>query len=205
MASKMAAEPARLLTQARGGSDAALGLLLESYNSYLTLLARVQIGRHLQGKIDPADAVQDTFLEAHRQFDRFRGHGEAAFVRWLREILATRLAICMRRYLGTKRRDVRLERALNDDLDRSSQALSEQLISTLDSPSKLAARRERAVLLADALSRLPEDYRRAIELRHLEELPSVEISRRLQRSEDSVQKLLVLGLARLRWEIGDVY
>ena len=37
--------------------------LLELFRRYLTLLARVQIGQRLQGKVDAADLVQETFLE----------------------------------------------------------------------------------------------------------------------------------------------
>ena len=69
----MDGEPDMLLQKARGGDEAARGELLGSYSRYLTLLARVQIGRRLQGKVDPADVLQDTFLEAHRQFPQFRG------------------------------------------------------------------------------------------------------------------------------------
>ena len=51
------AEPEELLRQARAGSRTALGQLLTRYSAYLALLARLQIGRKLQGKADPADLV----------------------------------------------------------------------------------------------------------------------------------------------------
>src|SRR5207342_2585543 len=79
----MAPNPPLLIDQARAGDGGAMGALLESYTSYLTLLARVQIGRRLQGKVDPADVVQETFLEAHRQFPMFRGSSEAEMTAWL--------------------------------------------------------------------------------------------------------------------------
>ena len=84
--------PEELLVQAREGSDAALGDLLQSYANYLALLARLEIGRRLQGKVDAADVVQETFLKAHRDFEQFRGTTEAEFVAWLRQILAANLA-----------------------------------------------------------------------------------------------------------------
>jgi RNA polymerase sigma-70 factor, ECF subfamily len=108
----------------------------------------------------------------------------------------------VRHYLGTKGRDVRLERAVMIELGQSSAVLNEQLVSPHESPSTHAARREHAVLLADALDRLPKDYRDVIVLRHLEGIPFAEIAARLARSEDSVQKLWVRGLARLRQEMG---
>src|SRR4051794_17576727 len=100
-------DPERLLAAVRAGDRQALGPLLEQYRNYLALLARVQIGRRLRGKVDDSDLIQETFLEAHRNFDRFRGASEAELVSWLRQILAANLANLVRRYYGTKRRDVR--------------------------------------------------------------------------------------------------
>src|SRR5262249_56256194 len=69
-------EPEGLLLGARSGDTAALGRLLEGYRGYLALLARVQISRRLQGKADPADLVQETFLDAHRNFAPFPGSAD---------------------------------------------------------------------------------------------------------------------------------
>jgi RNA polymerase sigma-70 factor (ECF subfamily) len=187
-----------LIDLARGGTADALGRLLDRYANYLGLLARVQVGRRLQGKIDPADLVQETFLEAHRHFPVFRGQSEPEVAAWLRQIMAGVLSNLLRRYFGTQGRDVRLERELAGELDRSSQALDGGFADPGPTPSKLAVGRERAVLLADALGRLPDDYREAIILRNLEELPFAEVAKRMSRSEDAVQKLWVRALAKLR-------
>lgn len=191
-----------LLNQARGGNEKALGQLLESYTRYLTLLARVQIGRRLQGKVDPSDVVQETFLEAHRQIANFRGNSEGELVAWLRRILAGQIALTLRRFLGTKGRDLKLERELAAQLDQSSEILDGGLVASNSTPSQHASRREQALLLADALDRLPEDYREVIILRHLEGLSFAEVSQRMERSEDSVQKLWVRALANLRRSLG---
>jgi RNA polymerase sigma-70 factor (ECF subfamily) len=191
-----------LLARARAGEDGALGRLLERYRAYLTLLARLQIGRRLQGKADPADMVQETFLEAARHFARFRGETEPELTAWLRQVLATCLAHLVRRYCGTQARDVRLERMLEGELDRSSWTIDRGLIASHSTPSQRASRREQAVLLADALDRLPPDYREVIVLRHLEGLTFPEVARRMGRSLDSVEKLWVRALPRLRRALG---
>ncbi len=195
-------ETAALLELARDGSEAAWGRLLGSYSTYLLLLARVQVGRRLQGKVDPADVVQETFLDAHRQLGHFRGTTEGEFVAWLRRILAGQLALTLRRYVGTKGRDIHLERALTTELDQSSQAMDGGLVSSQSTPSQHVARREQAVLLADALGRLPADYREVIVLRHLEALPFAEVAQRMGRSENSAQKLWVRALGALRNAMG---
>jgi len=152
----------------------------------------------MQRKIDPGDVVQETFLDAHRQISRFAGNTEAELTAWLRRLLAGHIALLLRRYLGTRGRDVNLERELTAELDHSSGALDRGLISPRSSPSEQIARREQAVLLAEALDRLSEDYREVIILRHLEALSFAEVARRMERSEDSVQKLWVRALAKLR-------
>jgi RNA polymerase sigma-70 factor (ECF subfamily) len=190
-----------LLQQARGGDASALGRLLESYRDYLTLLARVQVGRQIQGKVDAGDVVQEAYLDAHRQFGTFRGESEQELVAWLRRILAGKLALTMRNYLGTRGRDVNLERDLAINLDQSSAVLERGLIASQSSPSQHFARREEAVLLAEALGRLPEDYREVIVLRQLEALPFKDVAARMGRSETAVTKLWLRALERLRGEM----
>lgn len=187
-----------LLDQARAGDGRALGRLLESYRGYLGVLARVQIGRRLQGKADPSDLVQEAFLGASRDLAQFRGTTEAAFRAWLRQILASLLANLVRHYQGTQRRDVRLERQLAVELEQSSQALDRSLIAPQSSPSQQAIRREQSVLLADALVRLPPEWRDLLILRHLEGLPFPEVARRLGRTVDVVKKQWPRALAKLR-------
>jgi RNA polymerase sigma-70 factor (ECF subfamily) len=191
-------DPERLVCLARSGTEGALGQLLECYRSYLMLLARLQIGRRLQGKADPADVVQETFLQAYRCFAQFRGSSEAEFSAWLRRILASRVAKLLRYYRGSQSRDIRLERELEQELDQSSRLIDPGLVAPISSPSQRASRREQGMLLADALARLSADDREVIILRHLEEQTFPEVARRMGRSLDGVKKLWVRALARLR-------
>ena len=199
-----ALEPDDLMRLARAGNVPARGQMLELYRNYLTLLARLQINRRLQSKVDATDLVQETFLKAHRHFGQFRGHSEAELAGWLRQILLLNVANLVRHYYGTQGRDIRLECALAEEPERSSQAWDRGFLAKQSSPSQRAARREEAVLLADALAKLPADYAELIVLRHLQGLPFAEVARRMGRSVDSVEKLWVRALARLRQLLGGV-
>lgn len=198
----MPPETVSLLERARQGENAIRGTLLEGYRNYLELLARIELGRRLQTKVDAADLVQETFLEAHRNFGLFRGQSEAEFVGWLRGILAARIADLVRHYLGTQGRDLRRERGLQINLDQSSRAFDRGLVALQSTPSQQMARRELRVVFADALARLPEEYREVIVLRHFEELSFADVASRMNKTVDSVQKLWVRGLARLRQFVG---
>src|SRR5262249_1722401 len=148
-----------------------------------------EIGRRLQRKLDPADLVQETFLEAHRHFPVFRGTTEPEFAAWLREILAGVLANTIRHYFGTKPRDPRLEQELRTAVGQSSYALVTQLPDPGFSPSEAVSRREEAVQFADALSRLPDDYRDVLVFRNLEGLAFQAVAVQMGRTVDSVEKL----------------
>jgi RNA polymerase sigma-70 factor (ECF subfamily) len=53
-------------------------------------------------------------------------------------------------------------------------------------------------LIAEALARLPVDYQTVIVLRHLEGLTFPQVAERMGRSVDSVEKLWLRGVTRLR-------
>jgi DNA-directed RNA polymerase specialized sigma24 family protein len=89
---------------------------LERYRAYLHLLARLQIDRRLQAKVDASDVVQQTLVQAIRGAAQFRGQTAAEVAAWLRKILANNLAN-MLRDLGRQRRDVRRERSIQADLE----------------------------------------------------------------------------------------
>ena len=190
--------PDELLTLAQGGDPAALGRLLDGYRQYLTLLARLQLDRAVWAKAGPSDVVQETFLEAHRDFPGFGGATPGELAAWLRTVLARNLANLVRRYKGTRRRDVRLEQDLGVGPGRSADPLAATLPARGDTPSGAAARAEAGAALADALGRLPPDYREVLVLRNLEELSFPEVAVRMGRSVDGVKKLWARGLARLR-------
>ena len=186
------------LQNARDGDGTAIGEVLEGFRGYLTLLARIQIGRRLQSKVDPDDVVQETFFDAHRQWSAFRGESIEAVAAWLRTILAGQLAQLIRRYCVTEARNIRLEISIEQDLDSSSARLAQGLAGPGSSPSESVGRREELTILANMLERLPADYRTVILLRQIDGLSFGEISSRLGRSEDSIQKLWVRGLQALR-------
>jgi RNA polymerase sigma-70 factor (ECF subfamily) len=198
MLSTGSAAPQGLRNPAHLTTDPALGRRLEEYRGYLTILARTQLGRRLQGKVGASDVVQETFLHAVRDFVHFRGSSDQELAGWLRQILAARLADLVRRYRGTQGRDVRLEQSLQVELDQSSQVLDRGLVAPLSSPSQQAVRHEQATRLAQALERLPQDYREVLVLHHLEWCDFPEVARRMGRSVEAVKKLWARALARLR-------
>ena len=171
---------------------------LAAYRDYLRLLAGVQLDARLRGKLDPSDVVQETLARAHEKGEQFRGRTEAERAAWLRQILANQLAAAVRRYLDAGKRDARRERSLSVAVEDSSARLEALLAADQPSPSQQAVRHEELRRLAEALARLPEDQRQAVELHHLHGLPVEEVARTLGRSQAAAGGLLRRGLKRLR-------
>ena len=191
-------KPELLVTQARQGNVGALGELLDLYRNYLSILAQSHVDRKLQAKVDPSDLVQETLLQAHRDFPQFLGTTEAELMKWLRAIMATKGAKMQRHYLGTQRRDIQLERELQDNIDRSSIAMNNVPVSQELSPSQKAARRESAIALADALAQLSKNCRDVIVLHHIEGLAISEIARRMDTTAARVRKQWADAVIELR-------
>lgn len=174
-----------------------LGTKLDRFRTYLRLLAGLQLGPRLRGKVDASDLVQQTLLEAYQKHGQFRGTSEAEWLAWLRRILANNLADALRAFDQAKR-DVNRERSLEAALAGSSLRLGQWLLSGEPSPSQEAERHERALQVAEALAQLPEPQREALVLRYWEEWPLAEIARQMGRTHDAVASLLKRGLRQLR-------
>jgi RNA polymerase sigma-70 factor (ECF subfamily) len=186
------------LSAARAGDPDAADRLFARVRPWLQVLARTQLGRHLQAKSDPSDVVQVALLEAVRALDQFRGGTETEFMAWLRQVLANAIRHEARRYAGTAARDVAREESLDEQLEESSARLGAGLVAEGSSPSAGAERAEARLELAALLARLPEEYRDVIVLRNLEGLSHEEVAERMGRSVSAVRMLWVRALARLR-------
>ena len=184
--------PDVLLEQARAGDREALGGLLEEYREYLRLLARARVGRGLRTRLDPSDLVQETLLEAQRDFRQFLGRTDGELAVWLRRILARNLADQVKHH-QSQRRDLAREQPLDPLIEQAHQALA----AGLSTPSAQAARREQAVVVASALAKLPPDYREVIVLRHLEGRSFEEIATAMGRKSGAVRMLWMRALEKL--------
>jgi RNA polymerase sigma-70 factor (ECF subfamily) len=111
-----------------------------------------------------------------RGLRNFRGASEGERAAWLRQINAHVLMHKMRRFGGTKRRDVDREESLDLALAESSRRLGDALAAPGSSPSERASRHELELRLADALARIPADYAEVIVLRNVEGLSHDQIA-----------------------------
>jgi RNA polymerase sigma-70 factor (ECF subfamily) len=173
---------------------------LDHYRDYLHLLSRVGLGGRLRALADSSDVVQQTLLRAHERIGQFRGTCESELLAWLRAILAHHLADLARR-AGQVQWQQR--QSLEAALEQSSARLASWLADEQPTPGEQVQRREQLIRLTEALARMPEDQRTAVELHHLEGYSVVEVGQRMGRSAGSVAGLLHRGLKALRADLGE--
>jgi RNA polymerase sigma-70 factor (subfamily 1) len=190
--------PFALLQEARTGSAEALGRLFEGCRPYLLLVARRELRVSLRAKLDAADLVQDTFIEAQCDFIHFRGETETQLLGWLRGILRHNLMDATRRFHACCRclaQEVRLLSVRADSASRGS-----VLVEGRTACEKLIAKECRRAI-DDALEDLPPSYRRVFQLRYDERQSFAEIGLALHRSPEAVRKLWGRALQRLRHQL----
>jgi RNA polymerase sigma-70 factor, ECF subfamily len=190
-------EAGQKLAAARAGSAEALGHALHTCRNYLLAIAGQELDADLRAKGGASDLVQETFLEAQRDFAGFQGTSETELLAWLRQILVNNVANFSRRYHYAKRaigREVVLQ---GDD---PAQPAGASLPDPQLTPSSEAVKREQAAALERKLERLPDDYRQAIVLRNFEGRSFEEIGVLMNRTPDAARKLWSRGMERLRLE-----
>jgi len=190
----------QLVVASKEGNNEALGRLLEQYRGFLLMLAHRYLSERLRRRVDPADIVQLTYLEAKRDLPSFRGETPAEFAGWLRGMLKNNVATAVTRHVTTQKRSVKREinPAGQGTANDSVGGWIQQLPGSTTSPSGVVIRQEAVVALLEALHQLPETQAEAIRLRYMEGLPLAEIVERMGKSDTAVAGLLKRGLQKLR-------
>lgn len=179
---------ARLLARFRGGDARALEILFDQYaDRALGLAVRLCDGRE-----DAEEVAQEAFVRAFRHAREFRGDGPASFGAWLFSIV--------RRLALDKRRQLRLP-SLSLDAPEAEGITARGGASAED---EAARRAERADVL-DALDSLPEEYKTALTLCDLEDVPHAEAALAMGKSVAATKSLLYRARRALRDRLTELW
>ena len=165
----------------------------ERFRSYLFLLAQQGLDSRLRAKVDLSGIVQQTLLEAHQDWHQVAEKANNEQAAWIRRILVHNLTDEARKWM-TAARNVDLERSL----EQSSTNLAGLLQGTPSTPSMKVVQNEDLTRMADALLRLPEEQRLAVEMHHLRGIPLAQIAEKMKRSKGAVAALLYRAMQQLR-------
>ena len=187
------------LEQAVQGDADALMALLRQFGP--TIRRRLDINQAWRSKLDAADVLQVTSLEASRRNDRRKPHASKVLAACRTRIAENTLRDAVRQFPRLNRPDPRRQ-VRSPGSDESQTALLEQIGCLSATASRQAAGKESKALLLQAVARLPETYQSVVRLYDLEGQTPQEVARALGRSVGAVHMLRARAHDRLRELLG---
>src|SRR6516162_5353077 len=189
-----------LLDAARNGDEPALAVLVERPRDRLERMVRLRMDRRLQGRVDPADVVQEAYLAVRGKFPQYIADPPMPFFLWLRLEVGQKLVDVHRFHLGTKMRDAGQEVSLHQGAlpQVSSLSLAEHLMGRLTTASHAAMRVELKLRVQEALNGMDPHDREVLILRHFEELSNAETAQVLGIKSSAAVNRYVRALKRLK-------
>jgi len=154
----------QLVERAQRGDKQAFGLLVQKYQRKLARL----LSRFIRDPAEVEDVAQEAFVKAYRALPGFRG--DSAFYTWLYRIginTAKNYLVAMGRRAPTST-EVEAEQA--EGLDEGEQ------LRDINTPESLLLSSEIAQTVNATIEKLPEELRRAIQMRELEGMSYEEIA-----------------------------
>ena len=190
----------QLIARARNRDEQALTELFDVHAQRLLSSVRNELGAKLRQRLESQDVMQQVYLDALDNIDRFVDRGGDSFFAWLRKIAVNRICDVDRRAFQTAKRAGEVRAA---DVGASMANLLDALAASNTSPSMAVDLQDKIKLLQSALDHLNEDQREVIRLRYLNQLNVAETAAKMDRSERAVRSLCVRALIRLRELLGD--
>jgi len=189
-----------LLDAAGNGDEGALAVLVERHRDRLERMVRLRMDRRLQGRVDPADVVQEAYLAVRGKFPHYSAGPPLPFFLWLRLEVGQKLVDAHRFHLGTQMRDAGQEVSLHRGAlpQVSSLSLAEHLLGKLTSASQAAMRVELKLHVEEALNSMGPHDREMLILRHFEELSNAEAAQVLGIKPSAAVNRYVRALKRLK-------
>lgn len=180
-----------LIERAQKGDDDAFSSLVEAYQKFVYNASCRFLSAHGRDTAPADDIAQDSFIKAWRSLSSFRG--ESAFSTWLFRITVNTARDYLRQ--ETRHKTISLTHPDEDD-DTAEWDLPVTSGDTV--PEDVTEKRETILAVRKAVESLPEDQRRVIVLRDLDELPYQDISELLGLSLGTVKSRLNRGRLALK-------
>jgi RNA polymerase sigma-70 factor (ECF subfamily) len=185
-----------LVRRVKDGDADAARVLFDRHAARLRSLVKRKLPGELRPKVGASDVVQEAWLAAFAELDRFEDRGNGSFARWIRGILEHKALDETRRHVDAGKRAARRETRVRTGTREN------RLVARQRSPSGEAAARERSAALRAARAELPAQYRTILSLVHDEGLTLGAAGERLGRSPDAVRMLYGRAVARLAKQLG---
>lgn len=185
------------LQRLRTGGETAVSQLFARYAERLERLVEFRLDARIRSRVDPADVLQEAFIEIARRINDYLASPEVSFFVWIRQITLQTLIGVQRRHFGQKR-DPKQEVAFpNNGSDATSYSIAQAICAQQTSPSRAAMRAEEIQQLHAALAEMDETDREVLALRHFEHLGNNEVAEALGLTATAASNRYVRAMTRL--------
>jgi len=181
-----------LIDRIKHGDQEAFSRLFEKHRPRLAVLIHYRLSPELRRFYEVDDILQETFLEAFRDFDQFSYQSPGSFMSWLARISDHVMADLARSQGRQKRQAAEMLRFRSESNPSGPEPVDSR------TPSRVFAEEEGLRELLAKLNALPENYRQAILLMKVEGLATQEAAARLGKTNESTALLLHRALKRFR-------
>jgi len=154
----------QLVARAQGGDKQAFELLVEKYQRKLARL----LSRFIRDPAEVEDVTQEAFIKAYRALPAFRG--DSAFYTWLYRIGIN----TAKNYLMAMGR--RAPTSTEVEADEAEGFEEGEQLRDINTPESLLLSKEIAETVNSTIEGLPEELRRAIQMREIEGLSYEDIA-----------------------------
>jgi RNA polymerase sigma-70 factor (ECF subfamily) len=188
-----------LIARARRGEPHALSELFDIHQPRLVRMIELRLDATLRRRLDPADVVQEAWVDVVERFPQWCEQDSLPFHVWLRLTTSQALAEAQRRHLAAGKRDVQREVAgAHSRPSVTAVSAANAFIASATSPTQAASREELRLRVLAALEELDEMDREIVALRHFEGLSNEEAAAELAIEPAAASKRFVRALLRLK-------
>ena len=185
------------LEQLMTGGEQAVADLLTQYRERLERMLDFRLNPRLRSRVDPADVLQEAYIEIARRIGDYLARPEVSFYVWARQITLQTLIGVQRRHFGQKR-DAHQEVELPENSsDATSYSLAQALCAQNTTPSRAALRAEEIEQLHSALATMDQTDQEVLAMRHFEHLSNQEVAEALGLSTTAASNRYVRAMTRL--------
>lgn len=188
-----------LIARARRGDSGALAELFRLHEPRLLRMVELRLDARLRRRLDPADVMQDAWVEIVRRFGEWCRQDALPFHVWLRLITGQSLAGAQRHHLAAHMRDALRDAPQQGTRSSVSAAnVADAFVDSATSPTQAAVREEVRLSVCAAVESLEEIDREIVAMRHFEGLTNEETAAELGIEPSAASMRFMRALVRLR-------
>jgi RNA polymerase sigma-70 factor, ECF subfamily len=179
-------EELALVTAAREGDMQAFEQLIQKYDRNV-----FRIAQHItQNREDAEDVVQDAFLKAYQNLNKFQGNSK--FYTWLVRIAVNEALMRLRKRKASK------TVSMDEDVETEDGSMPREVADWSPNPEQLFGQSELGDILGKTIQGLPSSFRTVFVLRDVEGMSTEETAEMLGLSVPAVKSRLLRARLQLR-------